>query len=412
MNLTEAKTHVQELAADVPDFTDHGPRALRLLDKPDLTQQSTFGVCGMSAVLRSLLAAEDKARFAALLDAVFRGRPFRGIPADRLLAGRRRQWQRKVDHSGELGVQAPGARYELDFILARALGKLLKVSSPQIYAEQLMTSANIAVNFPARPDAAPVDLFDLPEDCAAALDGGTVDEHVVTALRAGGDRSAYLCGFGIDPADARVEIVEQGARWCIVLAGPARRRLIVTRADGRLPVAYHAYGEDPAQGAEGDLVYQSAVNRFAIYQKDGDLALDPTGLATIMTDVVGAQSCVYTPLAGAASVGAAVDTVNAQFGLASPYVYAFVNGVNGWFAARDLRDLQHDDPFKQFPEPAAQIPGRSIPVGLHIVAVTGPIQMTRKHYEVPIWTWGTAFTARIPHEHLTGYLAGCTHGRL
>ncbi|GAA2385351.1 hypothetical protein [Dactylosporangium salmoneum] len=405
MNLTEAKGHVTKLAAEVPAFEDYAPRALALLDQPDAMQQSSFGVCGMAAVVRSLLAADDKARFAELLDAVFRSRPFNTIavvPEGKLLTGRVKQWDRKVSHERLLGLDPPNPLYALDFILSRALGKLLKERSLPAYELQLMTSEDISANYRTRPDAAPVHLFDLPLQFAAELDTQTIGDLLAFHLRIKDWRSAYLCAFSIDPTSAKVEVVELGRKWHIKLADDAKRRLLVTRAADHLDVSYDAYHEAFSES----VVYQAAVNSAVIYQKDGDLALDPTGLATIMTSVVGAASCTYTALTG--SVDVAVGVINAQFDRERPFVYGFVNGVDGWLDGTEAKP----DAFAPAPAAPTRLWGHRTPVGAHILAITGKITKNPTHYLVPAWTWGHAYVAAIPHAHLAGYLAGCTHGQL
>jgi hypothetical protein len=420
MDKPTAKAYLVNLATTSTEFAQYRDRAIDLIDKPDEVQQSMFGVCGMSAMVRTLLEQADLTKFVSLVAAIFEDKPFNGItaPAGRLYAGRIRQWKTKVQHRTALNADVWPALYAFDFILARALGKLLKVRAPEIYDIQLMTSTDISRNYQTKPGANPNDLFELELGYTNELDTTTISKDLAYWLKIVSWRSQYLGGFPIEPAGASVQVVTPGKEWVITLV-PNTRKLNVTAGATALKVTYEAYAESPEAS---NAVFQSAVDGSAIYQKDGDLALDPTGVEWLTTKVLGVQSHQYTTVrATPTGPAAAVARINSTFDGTRPYAYAFVNGTDaGWVpAATAVAMAKHHGTllpatlanFTVPAPPPRRIFGREAPVGEHILAITGKITEDANDYLVPVWTWGMRFVARIPKANLAGYLPGCAHGQ-
>jgi hypothetical protein len=157
MDKNTAKTRVCALK------TPYGNRAEALIDDPDKLSQADHGVCGMTAVVHGLLHHKLE-KIVELLGAIFAGSPFpvkgradvrspqktyrplptwsqyRTLPEEdrtELLGGRLKQY-----HVGK--TRGPG---ELDFIMARSLGKLLKTVEPSLYRSQIAFSEQLVQHF-------------------------------------------------------------------------------------------------------------------------------------------------------------------------------------------------------------------------------------------------------------------------
>lgn len=146
-------------------FHPYASRAVALLAFPGFVDQDSFGVCGMASTIFVLLSLQPS-RFVELLRAIFNNEIFKGgiskikapvkihpgqteyktilksiteTPVDKnarpveinaLLAGRIKQYEKKHDESGLKSWT------KLDFIVSRALAKMLKIVDPALYNEQ------------------------------------------------------------------------------------------------------------------------------------------------------------------------------------------------------------------------------------------------------------------------------------
>jgi len=175
MNQTEARFFITALASRSASFAPFAARAKRLVTNPDDINQTVFGICGLTVMVRSLLQY-DLQKFTDLLSAIFENKAFNGIQVDpgKLLGGRVKQWERKRQHNVQDEQPAPDASRELDFILSRSLGKLLKEQSPDNYRSLLEVGERISPTFKRRPDDPYVPLFKLDRKFVADLDAAVV----------------------------------------------------------------------------------------------------------------------------------------------------------------------------------------------------------------------------------------------
>jgi hypothetical protein len=394
MDKLEAIAHVKKLAIDVPAFQVYEARAITLINNPAQLKQGRFGICGMTNMVRSLLMLDDLTRFAALLDAIFRDQPFNGIkaPDGKLLEGRLRQWDQKVDHRTVVKPDAvPDKQFQLDFILARSLGKLLKVRSPLIYQNQLSISTWIDANFRTKPDSDEIHLLDLDGAHAATLDNCVVSEKLAYDLRMNDWRAWLVCGFHIQPEHATITRVQAGHKWNLTLAAtsiPDRRQRVLhveVTGSGSLEVSYDSYGE------------------FGAYQKDGDLGLDPVGMLFLMTDVLGARTCSFWPVT--IFVDDTVNRINTELANPGAFVYGFIDSTKNWTSA-----AANAHAFQTPPTRREAYHGMPPTIGTHIVMITGQLTVVGDDVLIPVWTWGNSYTARIPKQYLSGYLVGYSLG--
>lgn len=389
MDIAEAKQAVTDLRTAQPSFT--GPdvaRANRLIDHPDDLNQYFWGTCGMAAAVRSFLLY-DRARFVELLRAVYAGSAFNGIATGpgALLAGRVNQRDAKA-------AQPMGAPYEplfdLDFVLTRSLGKLLKIRSPKMYEAQTLFSEQIARLFNVKEPF--LDAFTLGPEHIATLNAGKVDADLAFELKIKGWRLGQVAGFTVDLPTTSIETVIPGDRWVLRFDAGGRERVlrVLRTAAGPLQVAVDVRGSETA------------------FRDQGDLGLDADGIKALMLNVVGAPTATITRMAPA-SPKAAVDAVNAQLSGPKPYVYALIRSFDDWTKANfDAAERTFAKP----PTAPAPIWGRAEPEGEHIVAINGPIRPEGTNYVVPVWTWKNTFEVRIPAAHLAGYVPILVHGRI
>lgn len=390
METAEAKQAVSDLRTAQPSsFTEaDAERARTLIDNPDAFNQYFYGTCGMAAVVRSFLQ-HDRARFVQLLRAIYEGTDFNGIATGPgvLLKGRLKQRDAKAQQP--MG-EPYGHDYDLDFVLARSLGKLLKIHSPKMYEAQTLFSEEIVRLFNAKEPF--LDAFTLGRGHIATLNAGRVDDDLGFDLRLRNSRLGEVAGFTVDLTSTSIETVTPGDHWVLRFAAGGRERVlrILRTAAGPLQAAVDVRGSESA------------------FRDQGDLGLDSDGLRWLMTHVAGAPTATVTRVAPAAPQ-AAVDLVNAQLAGAKPYVYALILSFDDW--ARADRSASA----RTFPNPAtppAPIWGRVEPEGEHIVAVNGTIRKEGDIYVVPVWTWKNAFEVRIAAAHLAGYLPVLVHGRI
>ena len=389
MEIAEAKRAVSELGAAQPSFI--GPdvvRANTLIDNPDAFNQGFYGTCGMAAVVRSFLQ-HDRARFVQLLRAVYEGTDFNGIATGPgvLLKGRLKQRDAKAAQPMEVPY-AP--LFDLDFVLARSLGKLLKIRAPQMYEAQTLFSEEIARLFNVKEPF--LDAFTLDAEHIATLNAGKLDDDLGFDLKMKGWRLGEVAGFTVDLDTASIETKAPGDHWVLRFraAGGNRVLRVLRTAAGPLQVAVDVRGSESA------------------FRDQGDLGLDSDGLKTLLLDVAGAPTATVTRIAPSAPQ-AAVDVVNAELAGPKPYVYALIRSFDDWTRA-NWQPSQRT--FPNPPTPPAPIWGREEPEGEHIVAINGAIRRETDFYVVPVWTWKTAFEVRIPPAHLAGYLPVLVHGRI
>ncbi|WP_460061005.1 hypothetical protein [Streptomyces sp. YKOK-I1] len=388
MEIAEAKQAVNDLATAQPSFT--GPdraRAETLLGNPDAVNQYQYGTCGMAAVLRSFLQ-HDRARFVELLRAVYAGTDFNGIATgpDVLLKRRLDQRDAKAAHT----TQAYEPLFDLDFVLARSLGKLLKLRSPEMYEAQTLFSQEIAALFNAKDPF--LDAFTLDPEHIATLNAGVLDAELSFDLRIKGWRLGSVAGFTIDLPTAKIETKVPGDHWELSFkaAGGDRRLRILRTAAGPLQVAVDVHASESS------------------LRDQGDLGLDSDGLRALLLNVAGAPTATITPIAASAPQRA-VDVANAQLAGTKPYVYALIRSFGDWAKAYGSAS---ERTFSAPPTAPAPLWGRPEPEGEHIVAVNGAIRKEGDHYVVPVWTWKSTFEVRIPSARLGGYVPVLVHGRI
>ncbi|MFD9204862.1 hypothetical protein ACFVZM_01100 [Streptomyces sioyaensis] len=389
MEIAEAKQAVSDLRTAQPSFT--GPdvaRANTLIDNPDQLNQYFYGTCGMAAVVRSLLQ-HDRARFVQLLRAVYEGTDFNGITTGPgvLLKGRLKQRDAKATQPMEVPY---GPLFDLDFVLTRSLGKLLKIRSPRMYEAQTLFSEEIVRLFNVTEPF--LDAFTLDPEHIATLNAGKVDDDLAFDLRIKGWRLGQVAGFTVDPHTTSIETRTPGDHWVLRFDTGGRERVlrILRTAAGPLQVAVDVRGSESA------------------FRDQGDLGLDSDGLKTLMLNVAGAPTATITRIAPSAPQ-TAVDVVNAQLAGVKPYVYALIRSFDDWTRANFDASART---FPASPTPPAPIWGRTEPEGEHIVAINGPIRKEADFYAVPVWTWKNAFEVRVPAAQLAGYVPILVHGRI
>ncbi|MBC3839471.1 hypothetical protein GXW82_02355 [Streptacidiphilus sp. 4-A2] len=388
MDVAQAKQAVSDLKAAQPSFA--GPdvaRANTLIDQPDAMNQGFYGTCGMAAVVRSFLQY-DRARFVELLRAVYAGTDFNGIATGPgvLLDGRLKQRDAKAVQFDTAYVPL----FDLDFVLTRSLGKLLKIRSPEMLRR---AGAVLGGDRPAvqREGALPGRVHARPEHIAT-LDAARLDAELSGDLKLKGWRLGEVAGFTVDLSTVNIEAKVPGDQWQLRFSAGGRDRVlrILRTAAGPLQVAVDVRASESA------------------FRDQGDLGLDADGLRALLLDVAGAPTATITHLTPA-TPQAAVDTVNAQLAGPNPYVYAFIRSFDDWTAANVSAAART---FPNPPTPPAPIWGRVEPEGEHIIAVNGPIRKEATAYVLPVWTWRNAFEVRIEATHLAGYVPVLVHGSI
>ncbi|MCE5241685.1 MAG: FYVE zinc finger domain-containing protein [Syntrophobacteraceae bacterium] len=135
-------------------------RARDLINNPALVDQDAFGICGMAASTHILLHY-DPLRFVDLLRAIFNGEPFEGIDVGRkyyapspgnLLEHRLEQYERKRKTITGTDEIAKFQKTELDFLVCRSIGKLLKATDLPLYTASKDFSKKFAPGMGIQPD--------------------------------------------------------------------------------------------------------------------------------------------------------------------------------------------------------------------------------------------------------------------
>jgi hypothetical protein len=392
MNQTEARIFINELATRSAPFAPFAARARRLVNNPDDINQTVFGICGLTVMVRSLLQY-DLQKFTDLLSAIFEDKAFNGIRVDagKLLGGRVKQWARKRQHNVQDKQPVPDADRELDFILSRSLGKLLKQQSPRHYISLLEVGERISPTFKRRPDDPYVPLFQFDRKFAADLDAATIGADLAKRLNSASPHAKLLCGFAIEAAGATVTVDDPGKAWTITLQEKERELTVRDTGGDKLELSFYAYY--PYSDTD-------------IWQKDGDLALGKIGIGRLMRNVVQAESGALVETE--ANPRTAFAAINPVFDQPKPYVYAFVNGGDAWVNASLGRAGQFEAPA---PRPT-EFYGSLAPFGEHILAITGKITEHGDRVRVPVWTWATSFTVEMPLANVAGYLTGYYYGQM
>jgi hypothetical protein len=392
MNQPEARIFINQLATRSVPFAPFAARARRLVNNPDDINQTVFGICGLTVMVRSLLQY-DLQKFTDLLSAIFEDKPFNGIQVDagKLLGGRVKQWERKRQHNVQDEQPVPDADRQLDFILSRSLGKLLKQKSSGNYVSLLEVGERISPTFKRRPDDPYVPLFQLDRRFAADLDAATIGADLAKRLNSASTHAKLLCGFAIEAAGATVTVDDPGKAWTITLQDKERELTVRDKGGDKLELSFYAYY--PYSDTD-------------IWQKDGDLALGKIGIGRLMRNVVQAASGALVETE--ANPRTAFAAINPMFDQPKPYVYAFVNGGDAWVNASVGRAGQFEAPA---PRPT-EFYGSLAPFGEHILAITGKITQHGDRVRVPVWTWATSFTVEMPLANVAGYLTGYYYGQL
>jgi hypothetical protein len=393
MNKAQAKAAVAALAAaPSPLLPSDVSRANTLIDTPNAVNQYYFGTCGMAAVLRSYLQY-DLDRFVQLMQAVFAGADFNGIKTGGpgvLLNKLVKKRDAKLD---QVALDAPSELYDpvydLDFLLARSLGKLLKIRSPYMYQAQKLFSEEIAKLFNVKDSY--LDLFTIDPKHVTTLQAGRIDTDLRFELSIKDWMLKNVAGFGIDLDHAAVTVVAPGSEWVLSFDYAERRRVlrILRQPTGELLVVLDVRMSESA------------------FRDQGDLGLDSDGLKTLMLQVAGAPTATITKLP-AGNPQPAVDAINAQLTGEKPFAYGLIRSYGDWHRA----SKQASSVFTNPPTAPAPIWGRPSPEGEHIVAVNGVIRQEGGSYVVPVWSWQASFEVKIPAARLAGYLPTVVHGRI
>jgi hypothetical protein len=397
MDQAQAKIAVDALASASTSFAPYANDAKYLIDRPDELNQGHYGVCAMTVAVRTMLL-HDRQRFVDLLHAVFDPADpgFRGVAvaSSRLLDHRLTQiGNKRARRTAEGNTYAD--YYDLDFILSRALGKLIKVADADVYRRQCGFSERINKLFNVKAEW--IDLFTLPGALAGTLNPGPLDDALRRELRYKSVPMLVACGFELDLAASTVTVVTAGSEWEIthVVSPTVTRRLSV-----RLP----APGSD----------LRVRIRPTGPLRGDGDLGLDREGLEFLMRSVVGAGTVSSTIRESAVAVG---EANSAWAPGQRTYVYAMINGSRRFMEAKAaaVAGAAPGDPAFDFVNPAPPGPdvwGVSRPVCTHVVDVTGPIREVGDNYVMPVWTWARAFEVRIPKKLMGEYVYGFVYGRL
>jgi hypothetical protein len=395
----DAKKRVDQLIpASFPDVDDavllmYRRRAKELVDNPDELHQGGFGVCGMASVLHEMLR-HDLPAFTDLIGTIFTVSAFRHImPGEPLLAGRVKQRARKKSHSELEWEHGP------DFIIARTIGKLLKLADPTVYQQMVEVSLDLMPYFTYK-DKRPIELLDLGDLDLSEAGTDQLRTALVAALR-DADQAAQDRIAEFDLTEATVHSVTlwkektHDGWWFRSTYGGVGCVLRISKVE-RAKVALTF---DPGSELED------------IFKTEGDLALNYLGVETIMTAVLGKDA---TSLRCGAGADAAVAPVNQALNSSSKtYVIAFVNGSDAWKKAHGGHTSAFSgNPFAKAAAPPRQYPGRTRPVAQHIICITGQITEYGAFYRVPAWSWGRTFTATIPKAHFATYLDGFTFGTM
>jgi hypothetical protein len=387
MDAAQAKQAVSDLRASQPSFEPPDAAcANTLLDRSDAVNQGYYGTCGMAAIVRSYLQ-HDRARFVELLRAVYAGTPFNGIATGQGVLLDQRLIQRD-----NKAAQNPGyvPLFNLDFVLARSLRKLLKIRSPKMYEAQTLFSEEISRLFNAK----------------AAL------PRRVHARR----RARHHAGRG----DARRRPQFRPARQGLA-AGTGRglHRRPPHHADppadagqplgpdvpGRRPRARPAgpeNGHEPAAGRGRRPQQRVGVPRPGRPRPGLRRAEDAPAERRRRAQRDNHAGQAHRP-AGCRRCG--------EQRAGGPEVVRLR-------AHPQLRRLGGREPrpgeayLREPPTPPTPIWGRAEPEGEHIIALNGPIGREAGAFVLPVWTWGNAFEVRIPEAHLAGYLPTFVHGQI
>ncbi|MGW5772130.1 hypothetical protein ACWEVY_23650 [Streptomyces longwoodensis] len=399
MDKTQAKDAAGDLARTSATFAPHLARTESIIDNPDSLNQGAYGVCAMTAAVRTLLQ-HDRARFVELLRAVFDpGNPgFRGLGADSATLLDRRLAQADAKQQRYLTTGRTYTElYNLDFILSRALGKLIKVADPVVYRNQCAFSERITKMFNVKDEW--IDLFRLPGTHSATLDAGVIDDALRRDLAFKSVPMLVACGFELDLPASVVTTVTAGGEWRIGHPLPdGKHRTVTVVRDGS------------TRGEELLVRYRTD----GPLRAEGDLGLDRDGLEFLMRQVIRA-SAVSSSIRESS---VAVTEANTAFGAgAGSFVYAMINGSRRFMEAAGAarRKKPATDPAFDFTTPAPPGPdvwGRARPTCAHVVDVTGPIRTEGNMYVLPVWTWATRFEARIPHKLMGEYVYGYVYGRI
>ncbi|WP_320779309.1 hypothetical protein [Streptomyces sp. CRN 30] len=389
MDIAQAKQAVSDLRASRPEF--EGPdeaRAKTLLDQPDKVNQGFYGTCGLTAIVRSYLQY-DRDRFVELLRAVYSGTDFNGITSGPQVLLQHRLEQRDAKAAAQpQGGYVP--LFNLDFVLARALGKLLKIRSPKMYEAQTLVSEEIARLFNAKEPF--LDAFTLDPEHIPTLNAAKLSPDLEFELKIKGWRLGQVAGFVVDASTAQIIPTVPNSEWQLKFQAGGRERVlrIQDTKKGALQVAVDVRNSESA------------------FRDQGDLGLDSDGLKSIMQNVAGAANVTVTRVK-AATPQAAVDAVNTELGRAKPYVYAFVRSFDDWASAANDATKRS---FAKAATAPAPIWGRVEPEGEHIIAIDGPIRKESGAYVLPVWTWGSAYEVRVQEAYLAGYLPVLVHGQI
>jgi hypothetical protein len=368
------------LVATAVDPLLYKRRAKELIDEPHELSQGGFGVCGMAAVLHTMLV-HDLQAFTDLVDTIMYGKAFKGIqPAEALLPD-------LVAHHDLKKTYSPLEwDHKADFLFARSLGKLLELANPGVYQQMINVSQSLMPYY-GYTGKRPIVLLQL-----GSLDLSDAKESELrAALTAALNVTPLPAEFAQDAATAMMIKDEKG--WALR-----------SKYDGASCFLY--FGKDT--GYQTVLTFDPG-QLSGIFLNEGDLAFNYVGIEALMTSVLRKNAAASVRCD--AGVDAAIGQINSAFDtLPKPYVIGFVNGSDAWGKAQ----RGFDKAFIKPGVPPHQYHGQPIPEAAHIVGITGKItsHKFRDEYLVPTWTWGSSFTAAIPKANFASYLRGFTYGSM
>jgi hypothetical protein len=390
-----AKDAVRTLASQGRIHDAYRDRLLTLIDFPDSLDQGHRGICAMTSVVHTLLL-HDIDKFIELVEGVFDDWDAMNIGTvevhpehlqDKLL----KQTSRKIQSLP--GDDRPHAiEVEVDFLLARALGKVLKLASPATFNRLLSLNQQSFTRLflvKAGTIDLPVKLNSTPEILKLGLGAAVLLSDLPTI------QSALLitCGFGMDLATMALTETVRNAQWELTWRerSDTHTLLFTKRSDSTLGVAVKV-----ANGIRAE----------------GDLAFDSEALQTLMELVYGSKGSVLP--GGNPKV---IPLINQALTYPKSYAYGLVNGVNNWWAAHGAAAAGKppaDQAFTFDGPPATRrlAPGLVSPPGEHFVVITGAITAAEAFYSVPVWTWGQRFTVRVARAHIGAYFPSIVCGFL
>jgi hypothetical protein len=385
--VAEALKFVGELAGQDNLAAAHRDRLLQLISSPDSLAQGGRGICAMTSVVHTLLN-KDLDQFRFLLEAVYHY--WDDVPVGRVEVNAPKLQQKLVKQvgrkyrwaAGDEGLSEDLIETEADFVLARALGKVLKQASPATFNRLVaLNEQSFFRLFNAETDfiVLNVDVKSTPDVLRAGPTAGILRGD----LQALEPVVLQVCGYGINLSTLQVTETKKSERWQVTWK---------IRGD-----THHLLFTQDKAGMKAAAVVSGGA------RSEGDLGFDAAALCELMTVVYGSNCRVLL-----GTQPQTVTTVNQVLARPKGFAYGMVNGVVNWWAAHSAAQVRRpgSDPAFMFdgpPKTATLGAGMVAPPAEHVVVITGPITESGDLLLVPVWTWSERFTVRVPRTQLAAY---------